>query len=180
MGGRAPGSGGLGVQCQTAQSREISALWKPQGQARQAHAEIPKCEMSTTGSLERQSFLSEEGQSGGWCQQVSGEPCTGSGVPGSDNLVNVKPLCDPNESLSHDFELGNSTCVADVCFCELNRWDCDDTHVCTDDAIPASCTPGSALGVRNTWQTFFCLPKDIRSGTQPVCEPLPHSVPYTD
>ena len=35
--------------------------------------------------------------------------------------------------------------------------DCDDTHSCTDDAIPASCTPGSALRVGNTGQTFiFC------------------------
>ena len=87
------------------------------------------------------------------------DPRTVNGVLGSGNLVNVKPLCDPKESLSHDIDLGNSTCVAGVCFYEPNLddsvvSDCDDTHSYTDDAIPASCTPDGFC----TWcvgQTFF-------------------------
>ena len=84
---------------------------------------------------------------GGWCQRLVGELGTVGGVLMFGNSVNVKPLCDPNESLSHDFKLGNSTCVADVCFYEPNLddsvvSDCDDTHSCTDDAVPASYKTG--------------------------------------
>ena len=73
-------------------------------------------------------------------------------------------------------------CVADVCFHKPNLDDSavsdwDDTHSCTDNAIPASCTPGSALRVGNTRQTSFRLPENIRSGTRPVCPPLPFLAP---
>ena len=72
-----------------------------------------------------------------------------------------------------------------MCFYEPNLddsvvSDCDDTHARTDDAIPASCTPGSVLGVRKTGQTFFCVPEDILSGTQPVCPPSPFLAPNID
>ena len=55
--------------------------------------------------------------------------------------------------------------------------DCDDTPLRTDDRIPASCTPGSVLGVGDTKRTFSCLPEGILSGTQPVCPPLPFLAP---
>ena len=81
--------------------------------------------------------------------KLEGELGTVSAVLGSDNSVNLRPLCHSNESLSHDFELGNSTCAADVCFYKPNLddsivSDCDDTHSCTDDAIQLHtrfCTP---------------------------------------
>ena len=113
-------------------------------------------------SMERQSFLpgqSEEGQLGGWCQQVR------RGSRHRQRCVRVwqfgeRETLVSNESLSHDFELGNSTCVADVCFYEPNLddsvvSDCDDTHSRTDDAIRASCTPVSALCVGNTGKRSF-------------------------
>ena len=111
--------------------------------------------------------------------RLVGEPGTVSGVLGSDTLVKVKPVrCHANEGPSHDLELENSTCVADVPNLDDSVVrDCDDSQSCTDDAIPASCTPGSALGVGNTGQTFFCLPEDIRLGTKPVCSPLPFLAP---
>ena len=94
-------------------------------------------------------------------------------------------MCDPNESLSQDFELGIRLVLRTFVFYEPNLddsvvSDCDDTHSCTDDAIPASCTPVSALAVGNTRQTFFCLPEDILSGTQPVCPPSPFLAPNID
>ena len=69
---------------------------------------------------------------------VPGELGTVSGVLWSGNSVNLKPLCEPNES------------------------------------------PVSAIGVGNTGQTFFCLPEDILSGTQPVCPPSPFLAPNID
>ena len=114
-----------------------------------------------------------------------GELGTVSCVSGSCNSVNLKPLCDSNESLSHNFGPESSTCVADVCFYVPNLddsvvSDCSDAHVRTGDTRPASCTLGYVLGVGDTKQTFFCLPEGILSGTQPVCEPLPFSAPKID
>ena len=73
--------------------------------------------------------------------------------------------------------MGNSTCVADVCFYKPNLddsivSDCDDTHSRTDDAIPASCTLGSAFCVGKTGQTL-----EILSRIQLVCPPLPFLAP---
>ena len=70
----------------------------------------------------------------------------------SGNLVNLKPLCDSEESLSHNFEPENSTCVADVGLYEPNLDDsvvndCDVTPLRTGNASPASCTHCSVLGV---------------------------------
>ena len=111
-----------------------------------------------------------------------GELGTVSCVSGSCNSVNLKPLCDSNESLSHNFGLENSMCVADVRFDVPNLHDsvvsgCSDLHLRTGDTRPASCTLGYVLGVGDPKQTFFSLSEGIMSGTQPVCEPLPFSAP---
>ena len=127
------------------------------------------CAMLTSGPLERRSPLpgqSEEGQLGGWLQQVSGRARV-SCVSGSCNSANLKPLCDSNESLSHNSGPGNSTGVADVFFVLPNL---EDLHWRTGDTRPASCTLCYALGVGNTKQTFMCLPEGVVSGTQPVCQ----------
>ena len=88
--------------------------------------------------------------------------------------VNLKPLCGSNESLSHNFGRENSTCGGYVFYVpnmggSVVR-DCGDTR-------PASGTLGYVLGVEDTKQTFFCQPEDMRSGAQPVCEPLPLTAP---
>ena len=80
---------------------------------------------------------------------------TVSCVSGSCNSVNLKPRCESNESLAHNFGPENSTCVADVCFYVPNLDDSvvsdySDTHLRTGDTRRASCTQGYVLGVGDT------------------------------
>ena len=149
--------------------RETSVLWRPQGPSSTSSSRNSHVRDVDNWVNERESLLcgqSEEGQLGGWVQQVS--RCIGLSQFGElETLVSLQ------ESLSHNFELENSTCVADVCFYEPNLddsvvSDCDDTHMRTGDASPASCTPGSVLGVGDTKQTFLGLPEGVVSGT-PAC-----------
>ena len=90
----------------------------------------------------------------GGSSKPAAELGTVSCVSGCCNLVNLKPLCGSNESLSHNFGPENSTCVVDICFYVPNLGgsvvsDCGDTR-------PASGTLGYVLGVGNTKQKFFC------------------------
>ena len=107
----------------------------------------------------------------GGSSKLVAELGTVSCVSGCCNLVNLKPLCASNESLSHNFGPENSTCVVDVP--NLGGSDVSDCG----DTRPASGNPGCVLGVGDTKQKFFCRTEDIMLGTQPVCEPLPLSAP---
>ena len=84
---------------------------------------------------------------------------------------NLKPLCNSNETLSHNFGRETPTCVVDTCFSVPNLGG----SVVSDggDTRTASGTPGNVLGVGDTKQTSFYQPKGIVSGAQPVSVPLP-------
>ena len=58
--------------------------------------------------------------------------------------------------------------------------DCRDTQLRTGDTCTVRYAAGYVLGVRDTEQTFSCQPEGVVSGTQLVCEPLPHSAPKID
>ena len=80
---------------------------------------------------------------------------------GHANSVNLKPLCDSIESLSHNFGLGkfDVRCGCVFLCTKLGRlccqWIATTTHLRTGDTRPASCTPGHVLGVGDTKQTFL-------------------------
>ena len=111
-----------------------------------------------------------------------GELGTVSCVSGSCNSVNLKPLCDSNESLSHNFGLENSMCVADVRF---------DVRTCTIllSVVAATCICAQATRAQPVarWATYsvseipskrsFLCQKVLCREPSPVCEPLPFSAP---